>query len=155
MDGHQSPIKNMSPLNKNTIYEKLFKLQEYIKILEELRAEGRNTFFADRKTQDSATLNLLTSIEMITDIGNHIITEVFQKQAKSYKDIILLLGETGVVPERFAKENEEMTSFRNLVAHDYDKITPEGVYENLQKAPDIFREFAKYFVEFIEKQENS
>lgn len=145
----------MSPLNKNIIREKLFKLQEYIKILEEIRTEGRNVFFADRKTQDSATLNLFTSIEMITDIGNHIITEIFQKQAKNYKEIILLLGETGVIPERFAKDNEEMTSFRNLVAHDYDKITPEGVYENLQKAPDIFRQFAKYFVEFMEKQEKN
>lgn len=145
----------MSPLNKNIIREKLFKLQEYIKILEEIRTEGRNVFFADRKTQDSATLNLFTSIEMITDIGNHIITEIFQKQAKNYKEIILLLGETGVIPEKFAKDNEEMTSFRNLVAHDYDKITPEGVYENLQKAPDIFRQFAKYFVEFMEKQDKS
>ena len=145
----------MSPLNKQSINEKLFKLQEYIKILEELRAEGRAVFFDDRKTQDSAILNLFTSIEIITDIGNHIITEVFQKQAKNYKEIIVLLDEAGIIPEKFAKDNEEMTSFRNLVAHDYDKITPEGVYENLQKAPDIFRQFAKYFVEFMEKQVNS
>ena len=55
----------MSPLNKKTIHEKLFKLQESVKILEELRAEGHDSFFKDRKTQDSATLNLFTSIEMI------------------------------------------------------------------------------------------
>lgn len=142
----------MSPLNKKTIQEKLFKLQESIKILEELRKRGRAAFFADRIVQDSAILNMFTSIEMITDIGNHIITEVFQKQAKNYKEIIVLLGDTGVVPVGFSKENEDMTKFRNLVAHDYHKITPEGIYENLQKAPDIFRAFAKYFVEFMEKQ---
>ena len=145
----------MSPLNKQTIHEKLFKLREYTNILEELRAEGRDAFFADHKTQDSATLNMFTGIEMVTDIGNHIITEVFQKQAKTYAEIIELLGKTGVIPEMFAKENEAMTKFCNLVAHDYDKITPEGVYEHLQKAPDIFRAFAKYFVEFMEKQEES
>lgn len=144
-------LKNMSPLNKKTIHEKLFKLQESVKILEELHAEGRDVFFTDHKTQDSATLNMFTSIEMITDIGNHIITEVFQKQAKSYAEIIEILGSTGVIPEKFAKENADMTRFRNLVAHDYEKITPEGVYENLEKAPDIFRQFAKYFVEFLEK----
>ncbi|MEK7087991.1 MAG: DUF86 domain-containing protein [Patescibacteria group bacterium] len=144
----------MSPLNKQTIHEKLFKLQEYTKILQEIRAEGTEAFFADRKTQDSATLNMFTSIELIMDIGNHIITEVFQKQAKSYAEVIELLGKTGVVPEGFAKENEGMTKFRNLVAHDYDKITSKGVYENLQKAPDVFREFAKYFVEFMEKQKD-
>ena len=142
----------MSPLNKETIHEKLFKLQESIKILEELRAEGHDPFFADQKTQDSATLNLFISIEIITDIGNHIITEVFQKQAKNYAEIIKLLGTVGAIPEVFAQENKDMTKFRNLVAHDYEKITPEGVYENLQKAPDIFRAFAKYFIEFMEKQ---
>ncbi len=142
----------MSPINTKSIHEKLFKLQESVKILEELRAEGYDAFFSDYKTQDSATLNLFLSIEMITDIGNHIITEVFQKQAKNYAEIIQLLGTTGVVPEAFAKENEDMTKFRNLVAHDYEKITPEGVYDNLQKAPDVFRAFAKYFVEFMEKK---
>lgn len=142
----------MSPLNKKTIDEKLFKLQEYVKILEELRAKDRTVFFAERIVQDATTLNLFVSIEMIIDIGNHIITEVFQKQAKNYKEIILLLGETGVIPEKFAKDNENMASFRNMVAHDYDKITPEGIYEHLQKAPDIFRQFAKYFVECMEKQ---
>ncbi len=128
----------MSPLNKKTIHEKLFKLQEYTKILEELKAEGRKVFFADQKTRDSATLNMFTAIETIIDIGNHIITEVFQKQATSYAEIILFLGETGVIPKKFSKENENMPKFRNLVAHDYEKITPEGVYANLQKAPDIF-----------------
>ena len=57
-----------------------------------------------------------------------------------------------MITEAFAKENADMTKFRNLVAHDYDKITPEGIYESLQKAPDIFRQFAKDFVEFMEKQ---
>jgi len=143
----------MSPLNKKTIHEKLFKLQEYTKILEEIRAEGYDSFFTQQRNRDSATLNMFTGIEMIIDIGNHIITEIFQKQAKSYADVIMLLGETGIVPEKFAKENIDMPKFRNLVAHDYDKITPKGVYENLQEAPDIFRQFAKYFVEFMEKQE--
>ena len=97
---------------------------------------------------------MFVSIELITDIGNHIITEVFQKQAKNYKEIIELLGKTGVTTEIFAKENEDMIKFRNLIAHDYEKITPEGIYENLQKAPDVFREFAKYFVEFMDKNAN-
>ena len=145
------PKTIMSPLNKKTIHEKLFRLREHTKVLEELLLEGRDVFFADHKTQDSATLNMFTGIEMIIDIGNHIITEMFQKQAKTYAEVITLLGETGVIPKTFAKENETMPKFRNLVAHDYDKITPEGVYENLQKAPDIFRQFAKHFVEFLDR----
>ncbi len=143
----------MSPFNKESIHEKLFKLQEYTKILEELRAKGHGAFFAERIIQDSAALNMFTSIEAIADIGTHILVETFQRQARNYKEIIALLGETNVIPFDFAKENEDMMGFRNIVAHDYGKLTPEGIYANLQKAPDIFRAFAKYFVEFMEKQE--
>lgn len=111
-------------------------------------------FLLTEKIKMSLYLIMFVSIELITDIGNHIITEVFQKQAKNYKEIIELLGKTGVTTEIFAKENEDMIKFRNLIAHDYEKITPEGIYENLQKAPDVFREFAKYFVEFMDKNAN-
>ena len=65
----------MSPLNKKTIHEKLFKLQESVKILEELRAEGHDAFFTNRKNQDVATLNLFVSLEMITYICNPIISQ--------------------------------------------------------------------------------
>lgn len=145
----------MSALNKSSIHEKLFKFQESVKILEELKAEGRAAFFSERKNQDVATLNMFVSIEFIVDIGNHIVTEVFQKQAKNYTEVIELLGTTGVVPEVFAQENKDMAKFRNVIAHDYGKLTAEGIYKNLQKAPDVFRQFAKYFVEFMEKQEKS
>ncbi len=37
---------------------------------------------------------------------------------------------------------------------DYDKIDEAVVYEYIQKAPDIFRQFAKYFVEFLDKDKD-
>ena len=45
-----------------------------------------------------------------------------------------------------------MASFRNIIAHDYDKLDTSIAYEHLQKAPEIFRQFAKCFVEFMDKQ---
>ena len=55
----------MSTLNKKTIDEKLFKLQEYVKILEELRGKGRTVFFADRIIRDATTGPLIEKIILL------------------------------------------------------------------------------------------
>jgi len=68
-----------------------------------------------------------------------------------YKEAIEKLGEYEVVPEKFAKENADMAKFRNLLVHEYGIVDLEQVYNNLQKAPDIFRQFAEYYIDFLEK----
>ncbi len=142
----------MSPIDTTSINEKLFKLERAAEIVEEVREKGEKKFFADDITQGAAMFNLLVSIELIVDIGNHILSEMFQP-AKNYKDTILLLGKHKVIPESYAKENANMGDFRNKLVHDYSSIDPKKVYAYLQKAPDIFRQFAKYFVEFMEKHD--
>lgn len=94
---------------------------------------------------------LVIGIEVIVDIGQHILNEVFQTKGDSYEDVISKLGEVKVIDENFARENANMTRFRNLLIHEYIKIDLEKIYQNLQKAPGVFREFAKYFQKFLEK----
>lgn len=143
----------MSPIDKKTIQEKLFKLQEAVKVLSELQSESQEDFLKDAKLQGAAMFNLIIGIELIVDIGNHILTESFQKPAKTYRDVIVYLGEVGVIPLEFAEENKAMPDFRNKLIHDYDRIELEKVYEYFQKSANVFRQFAKCYIEFLEKEE--
>lgn len=145
-------MKNMAPIDQKTIDEKLFKLQEAVKVLDELRSESKEIFLKDAKIQGAAMFNLIIGIELIIDIGNHILTETFQKPAKTYRDVITYLGEANVIPGGFAKENEAMADFRNKLIHDYGRIESERVYDYLQKAPDVFRQFAEHYSDFLEKR---
>lgn len=148
---HLASRKFMSPVNKQTIQDKLLRLRESIKVLEELKDEPKNIFLNDPKINGAAMFNLIISIEIIVDIGNHILSEVFQKPASTYKDVIVFLGEAEVLPKEFAEENKDMADFRNKLIHDYDRVELEKVYEYLQKAPDTLNEFAKYFINFLDK----
>lgn len=56
------------------------------------------------------------------------------------------------MPKDFADENKDMADFRNKLIHDYDRIDLARVYNYFQKAPDIFSGFARYYIEFLEKQ---
>ena len=143
----------MSPINKETVDRKLILLDEVLEKLQDIKALSQENFMSDFFIHDTAIRNLVLGIEIVTDIGNHILLEVFHSSADTYKDVVLTLGEAEVVPKEFAKENAQMADFRNLIIHAYGSLDMKQVYQNLQKAPDVFREFAKCYVEFLEKNE--
>lgn len=142
----------MSPIDKNTVGEKLKLLVRVVAKLDDIKAAPQKDFFSDFRVSDAALRNLTLGIEIVVDVGNHLLAEEFQDSARTYKDVIIKLGEDGIVPEEFANENVKMADFRNLAIHGYLELDLDKVYENLQKAPDIFRQFAKYLYGFLEKQ---
>lgn len=139
-------------IDKKSVKEKLAKLEQIIKLLEKFKKVSREDFLVDFTVNSAAQHNLVLGIEIIADIGHHFLTEVYQLHPKEYKEIIEMLGEYGIVPKKFAKENMKMASFRNLIIHQYMEVDMKKVYQNLQKAPDIFRKFLKYYLKFLEKQ---
>ena len=141
----------MSPINKNSVNQKLKKLEEAVKMLEEYKKVAEKDFLEDATISGATIHYLVLGIGVIIDTGNHFLVEAFQEHADSYEEIILELGEKKIVPEDFAKNNAEMTKFRNLLIHEYVKIDLKRVYQNLQEAPDIFRKFAEYYTEFLER----
>lgn len=137
-----------------SVDNKLFRLKEITKILDEFRVVSKEEFLKDDKLNSATMFNLLIGVTIILDVGQHLLAQCAQRTAHEYKEAIKFLGEEKIIPVPFAEANEKMASFRNMLVHEYDKVDLEQVYDYLQKAPDIFREFAKYFVEFMEKQGN-
>lgn len=142
------------PIDKISIKEKLDKLTNAIKLLEQYRILSREDFLTDFTVNSAAQYNLILGIEVVVDIGNHILSEKYQARSKEYKEVIENLGEYEIAPKDFAKENADMAKFRNLIVHRYGDVDMKLVYEYLQKAPEIFRAFAKYYIEFLEKENN-
>ena len=143
----------MAPVNRETVNKKLDLLNEVIEKLQDIKTLSRENFMSDFFIHDTAIRNLVLGIEIVVDVGNHILLEVFHSSADTYKDVVLTLGEAKVVPKDFAKENAQMADFRNLIIHAYGSLDMKQVHQNLQKSPDVFRKFAECFVEFLEKNE--
>ncbi|MBU6390538.1 DUF86 domain-containing protein [Patescibacteria group bacterium] len=141
----------MKIYENESIESKLFRLKEIIKILEELSRSPKDKFVKEFQLNNLAMFNLLIGITIILDVGQHLLGKISGKTAEEYKEIVRMLGQEGIVPAKFAEANIDMAKFRNLMVHDYDKIDEAMVHDYLQKAPDVFREFAEYFVEFMDK----
>ena len=143
----------MTLYEQESVDNKLFRLKEITKILDEIRAVPKEKFMKDAKENSAAMFNLLIGITIILDVGQHLLAQAAQRTAHEYKEAIKFRGEEKIIPASFAEENEKMASFRNMLVHEYDKVDLGQVHDYLQKAPDVFRAFAKYFVEFMENED--
>lgn len=131
------------------VSEKLAKLQEITDTLREFQNYPKDKFIIDRKIYFGAIYALVVGVEIVCDIGSHILSYIFGRKAETYKDIIRLMAEVEIIPENFAKQTETMTDFRNLAIHVYARVEPEKIYSYLPQAITQFQEYKKYFLNFI------
>ena len=139
----------MTAVNTRVISEKLMRLDHLIRELEDIKRTPREEFLNDNRLQAATERYFILAIEIITDIGNHLLVEHKGIAGVSYEDIIRQLGIQNIIPLEVSRRNEGMAKFRNLLVHVYEVTDANLVYEYLQKAPDEFRAFAQAFAKHI------
>lgn len=145
----------MTPINSTTIENKLFRLNENIKFIDDVLRKSDKDVLADRPLYYGLQHLLQISIEIILDIGSNILAEEFGINPKTYADVILALGEKNIIGQKFAEEQAEMAKFRNILVHDYDNLDDKKVLEYSRAASEIFRLFGKAFNDFLNKKQTN
>lgn len=140
----------MTPVKKDVLQKKLQRLATVVRKLERYGKLSYDGFSSDEEVMDAAMFNLALGVEIVTDIGNHILAEHFQSPASTYTETMVSLGKHSVLPSHFADMNKGMPNFRNRLIHEYEDIDMTKVYANLLESPDTFREFSRYYVEFLD-----
>ena len=79
----------MTPLNLSTIEDKLFRLNENIKFIDDIIKKSDKDILSDRSLYYGLQHLLQISIEIIIDIGSHILAEEFSINPKTYADVIV------------------------------------------------------------------
>ena len=127
------------------IEKKIEKLYYYISLLEEYKVDCKKRFIADPMFEGA----LLHYLYLVSD-GSIALAEMLIKYkkittAQSYYEAIDTLGENGIIPREFAYDFARIASFRNFLAHDYEKIDYAVICdEALAKLDDI-----KLYLEYI------
>ena len=141
----------MTPTKIETIQDKLFRLNEHIKFIEDIMKNTDEKIIKDPTLYFALEHMLQLSIQIILDIGAHILAEEFHENPKSYEEVVTLLGEKGVIDKDFCNKQGGMAGFRNKLIHDYDSINKEKTLIYGRLATEVFRTFGKAYVAFIEK----
>ena len=137
-------------IDKEVIRKKLQELNRYLKELEGLRRISWNEFSSSLSKQWMVCHGLQLSIQVLIDVGNHILAAVGENQIEDYADIIDKLGERGIVPSEFAHQIRGMAGLRNILIHEYTRIDLNKIYEIFRNRLDDFYSFIEYINQAME-----
>lgn len=110
------------------ISSKLEMLEEYIAILKGYQHHDVEDLMRDHTLRGAVERYIEVALECMIDIGEMIISKEKLKRPDTYKDVFLLLGEHGILPDDFAKDLAPAAGFRNVPVHMYAKIDIERLY---------------------------
>ena len=104
------------------ILKKIAKLRQYIKLLKEYRPDCKERFNTDAMYEGALLHYLYLVSDGCISLAEMTIKHNSLENPQSYYDAIDILGEHEIIPKQFAYEFAKIASFRNFLAHDYEKI---------------------------------
>lgn len=136
-------------VNPETIRRRLNKLDEYLDFLETSRQYSLEAFRADPERYGSAERFLHLTIELLTDLANHVVADEQLGPVEQYRDLPRIFAEQGWVDESLQETWVQMIGFRNILVHEYLDVDRQIVYEVLQNHLDDFRRLRSVFARFL------
>lgn len=135
----------------DTITERLKELDTVIEELclhkevtvEDLKASLSKRWIIER--------GLIAASNIIFDIADYILASRYHLYPETYEDSLQLLHEKNVISKDLFEKIKGLGGFRNILVHGYLGIDISEEYQNFQKAPKVFRDYAKEILLFLEK----
>ncbi len=131
----------MAPVDPDKLRHHLDYARSNVRHLERVRAEGRDAFLADERTQMATVRWLQTAIEALLDSGHHVIAREGLGIPRQYSDTIVLLAKAGILPAEQRDTYVSMVRFRNRAVHLYDEIASEEVWKIVDEHLGDFETF--------------
>lgn len=137
---------------KESIEDRLLKLDQSLKVLEEYKGISWDKYQGDIKTQWIVERGFIIVAEMLFDIGAHILSSIYREYCDEYEEIIRGLASKEIISQNLSEGLEGFGGFRNVLIHEYVTLDSKKVYEALTGKIDILERFKKEIAEWVAKQ---
>lgn len=139
-------------IKPDVILKILESLREHIKLLRAVQSESLASLTADLVRYNGVIHLLQLCVEHVADVGAHILAGSGLEMPGEYREIIIKLGQHGIIPRDFAERIAPMAGFRNIVVHRYLSVDPARVYAHLQYGLDDFERFIVHIYEYLQRE---
>lgn len=106
-------------------------MERSLRVLRELRRQGRAAFVSDEAVQDRADRNAQLLAQACADIALHFIAASGASAPETYAEAMSALGTTGVIPAALAARLEAAARLRNILVHGYLDIDHGRLFDEL------------------------
>ncbi len=132
------------------IENKIKSIEDTLKILEELKPNCKEKFLNDLIYQGALLHYLYIVSDRCIALAEMVLKYKNCKRANSYYESIDLLGECGIIPANFAYTFAPIASFRNFLAHDYERIDYIEICKGVLDRLDDIKRYIAYIKELLQ-----
>lgn len=145
-------MKKSIPIDKEKISERMEDIERALAKLKIHKEASGNEFTKESDAFALASYWLRIALEAVLVIGTHILSRLPSNgKKKDYTQVILSLGDYGVIPKTFADKIKGMAGYRNRLVHLYWEIGPEELLGILKENMGDFEKFINYIEKFVRK----
>ena len=124
--------------NSSVIENKISSVKKYLKILENYKGYSKDELEKDINIKGAVERYLYLAIQSTIDLAEAVISYKEIRKPATLGETFYILEEEKIIDTKLREELVKMTGFRNIIAHDYEKINYNIVYDILQnKIKDI------------------
>jgi len=135
-------------INFNVIENKISSVQKYLKILERYKKYSREEIEKNIDIRGAVERYLYLAIQSTINIAEAVISFKNFRKPTTMAESFIILSEEGIIDREFAEKLIKMVGFRNIIAHDYEELNYDIVYDVLhQRLKDIEK-----FIEIIKEK---
>lgn len=138
---------------KEKISRKLENLTEYIGYLKNYQNTTIDDLKNDPTLRGAVERYLHLSAECVIDIAEIMISELGLRKPEEYKESIDILGEAGIIPDKFAFYFSPVAGFRNILVHEYAKVDIAEVHRHLQNDIKDFEKYSQHIINYLNKMD--
>lgn len=127
---------------------KLADLKRHVKILEGYSKRTKKELESNITLRGAVERYMQVAIEIVIEIGEMIIAGECFRKPETYREVIEILGEQGVLEKGFAERFAPAAGFRNILIHRYGDIDIDELYSHLRNDIKDFDTFARQVADY-------
>ncbi|MFM2432849.1 MAG: hypothetical protein RLZZ511_4063 [Cyanobacteriota bacterium] len=146
----------MSEFDPNTLAYKIERMLERIDELRGFQDCTLDQYLANENYTQLVVERLLELvIQAALDINRALLKQVAGVSVERNSDTFIEAGKAGFIPMNLGQKLARSGGFRNVLAHQYDEILPEIVFQNLQEALAQYPDYVEAIQIYLDSLEVS
>jgi len=139
-------------VDETLVLRKLNELEQYTSQIASFRTISVKTYREDWKSQRIIERTLQMMIETCVDIAGHVISDKKFRIPDSYADSFRILSENEIIDAELCQTMAQISKFRNVILHHYDRVDAEIVVGILRNKIADFAKYRDAIVAFLKRQ---
>lgn len=122
----------------NVIENKISSIERYLNILKGYQKFSQKEIEGSVDIKGAVERYLYLAIQSTIELAESVIAYKGFRRPSTMSETFRILNEKGIISDELANNMVKMTGFRNVIAHDYEKMNYDIVYDVLcNKLDDI------------------